>query len=86
MGSIYFNGSELTGQHDVNFNGVSMDTRTNDKIVVLVMAEPLLLGWIVPFYTHFYNFLRGRIFTELLTDCSWQSSHRKITPLLVEAG
>ena len=24
MGSIYFNGSELTGQHDVNFNGVSM--------------------------------------------------------------
>ena len=25
MGSIYFNGSELTGQHDVNFNGVSMD-------------------------------------------------------------
>ncbi len=25
MGSIYFNGSELTGQHDVNFNGVAMD-------------------------------------------------------------
>ena len=25
MGSIYFNGSELTGVHDVNFNGVAMD-------------------------------------------------------------
>jgi hypothetical protein len=25
MGSIYFNGSELTGQHDVNFNGTAMD-------------------------------------------------------------
>ena len=25
MGSIYFNGSELTGTHDVNFNGVAMD-------------------------------------------------------------
>jgi len=25
MGSIYFNGSELTGQHDVKFNGTDMD-------------------------------------------------------------
>ena len=25
MGSIYFNGSELTGQHDVKFNGADMD-------------------------------------------------------------
>ena len=25
MGSIYFNGSELTGQHDVKFNGTNMD-------------------------------------------------------------
>ena len=25
MGDIYFNGSELTGIHDVNFNGVAMD-------------------------------------------------------------
>jgi len=25
MGSIYFNGSELTGIHDVNLNGVAMD-------------------------------------------------------------
>ena len=25
MGSIYFNGSELTGVHDVNLNGVAMD-------------------------------------------------------------
>ena len=25
MGSIYFNGTELTGQHDVKFNGTDMD-------------------------------------------------------------
>ena len=25
MGSIYFNGTELTGVHDVNFNGTAMD-------------------------------------------------------------
>ena len=40
MGDIYFNGSELTGTHDVNFNGVAMDNvYLTDKDTKITAAD-----------------------------------------------
>ena len=64
MGSVYFNGSELTGQHDVNLNGTAMDNIYLDG-VKLWTRHPYAPGTrLITFSWGFNNTFSGLITTH----------------------